>query len=620
MIVFVKDMKEALTNSLSYFVNPLRLTGPLFDKELRVSSRRRRNYALRFVYVILLTFFVVIVWLGVVESQYSPVYQKSRMALAGKTIITTIVWFQFIATQVLAVIMLSTSISDEVYHKTLGLLMTTPMGSLQIVLGKLFSKLLQLILLLAISLPLLAVVRVFGGVPADYLISSLFITLTAVIFAGSVSLFFSINNRRSYVVIIKAVVALAVLFAVIPAITGVFFGSRFIGSSTPPNLAAWQVVALLHTNPFAAMPLNTAMMMSPMMPMAMPAFYWPVHCIFMLAASALVIAVSVKIVRKVALRQATGQLDLLPKRSVNKKKKKKSAPKSEKAVENTGIVRRVKGSPVLWKEFRAPMIRGVDGRNSIIGLFITIIALFITYGVCKRENCLQEGFVHVVYVLMFVIIGGVFTMVLSATTITSEKESSAWPIMLATSMDDWHILLGKAGGVFRRCLAIWLLLAGHVLLFMSVGYIHPIAIVHLFIFVTGLVFFLTGVGLYFSARFKRTTSAVVANLALAIALWAVLPGMLGIASQFTRNKDLRKASELYVSGNPIVQCVVLTDGASGEHKARMKTSKLHYVWEWSVWSEAGGTTLVLLTYMVIYASAGAFFAWRAKRRFRRNIF
>ena len=27
------------------------LTGPIFDKELRVSSRRRRNYVLRFVYV-----------------------------------------------------------------------------------------------------------------------------------------------------------------------------------------------------------------------------------------------------------------------------------------------------------------------------------------------------------------------------------------------------------------------------------------------------------------------------------------------------------------------------------------------------------------------------------------
>jgi len=33
------------------------LTGPIFDKELRVSSRRRRNLALRFSYILLLTAF-----------------------------------------------------------------------------------------------------------------------------------------------------------------------------------------------------------------------------------------------------------------------------------------------------------------------------------------------------------------------------------------------------------------------------------------------------------------------------------------------------------------------------------------------------------------------------------
>ena len=614
-------MKEMLENSLSYFMSPLSLTGPLFDKELRVSSRRRRNYALRFVYVILLTFFVAIVWLGVVESEYSPVYQKSRMALAGKRIITTIVWFQFITTQLLAVIMLSTSISDEVHHRTLGLLMTTPMGSLQIVMGKLFSKLLQLILLLAISLPLLAVVRVFGGVPPGYLISSLCITLTAVIFAGSVSLFFSINNRRSYVVIIKAVVTLGVLYAFIPIITGAFFSADLIGGRTAPNTSSWPIVLFLHVNPFGAMSVNTAMMMSPVMPVAIPVFYWSAHCILMLGGSAILIALSVKIVRKVALRQATGQLDLLPKLRVNKRKKKKSTRRSGNSQERFGIVRPVKGSPVLWKEIRAPMIRGVNGRNSIIGLVVTIIALFITYGVCKKENCLQEGFVHVVYVLMFLIIGTIFTMVLSATTITSEKESSAWPIMLATSMDDWHILLGKAGGVFRRCLPIWPLLAGHVLLFMSIRYIHPIAIVHLIIFVVGLVTFLTGVGLYFSTRFKRTTSAVVANFALAIALWAVMPGVGGLIFGFTRNEDFRAAFELYASGNPVVQCVTVTNAASGEHKARMKVSKLNYDWPTRRgWSKVGDTTLVLLTYMVTYASTGVFFAWRAKCRFRRNIF
>ena len=74
------------------------LTGPIFEKELRVSSRRRRNYVLRFAYLVLLTIFLVLFWLQWVPSRGSGVYQSSRMAEAGKIIIAFIIWFQFIAT------------------------------------------------------------------------------------------------------------------------------------------------------------------------------------------------------------------------------------------------------------------------------------------------------------------------------------------------------------------------------------------------------------------------------------------------------------------------------------------------------------------------------------------
>jgi ABC-2 type transport system permease protein len=212
-------MTTALTGFFSKLVNPAWLTGPIFDKELRVSSRRRRNYIVRFAYLLLLTVFVVIVWLATVELQpQGAAYQTSRMSVAGMAIVGTIILFQFLALQLIAVIMLSTAISDEIYNRTLGVLMTTPVTSFQIVMGKLFSRLLQLILLLAISLPLLAVVRVFGGVPWRYLVSSLCITLTAVIFAGSLSLYFSIGNPRAYVVILKTVFTLGLLFHFIPAL------------------------------------------------------------------------------------------------------------------------------------------------------------------------------------------------------------------------------------------------------------------------------------------------------------------------------------------------------------------------------------------------------------------
>jgi len=602
------------------------LTGPIFDKELRVSSRRKRNYTLRLIYVILLTFFIAIVWLSLVKFEGSSAYQKSRLALAGKTIVSTIVTFQFIATQIIAVIMLSTSISDEIYHRTLGLLMTTPISSFQIVMGKLFSKLLQLILLLAISLPLMAIVRIFGGVPWNYVLSSLCITLTAVIFAGSLSLYFSINNRRAYVVIIKTLVTLGILYFFIPIISTVLFNPRWFSTTLfrNPTIVLPFLITLLHVNPFGAISVNTAMMITPSAPKTMVLlaitptgasfFYWPIHCMLMLGASALLIAMSVKIVRKVALRQAVGQIESVTNRT-RAKKSKKSSRRHAKQQEVSGVIRRVTDSPVLWRELRAPMIQGAEGRNSIIGLAITIIALLITYGTCERY--LDEAFTQTSYVLMFTVIGSIFTIVLSATSITSEKETRSWPILLATSMDDWHILMGKAIGVFSRCLPIWLLMAGHIILFVCFKYIHPIAILYMPIFATGLVVFLTGSGLYFSARFKRTTSAVIASFGLVLVLWVILPALLGLASVLTHDYDI--VNDL-VSANPAAQISILMEGVGGKWNAQADFSKLNFNWPDSSWHKAWPTTGLVIIYMLIYTAAGVLFGWRAKCRFRRNVF
>ncbi|MHC4645357.1 MAG: ABC transporter permease [Planctomycetota bacterium] len=260
-----------MVNLVSKLLSLSWLTGPIFGKELRVSSRRRRNYVLRFGYLALLTVFLILLWVNVVDYYGSGLNRTAQMAEAGKIIIVFIVWFQFCATQLVAIIMLSTSISDEIYNRTLGVLMTTPVSSFQIVAGKLFSKLLQLILLLAISLPLLAVVRVFGGVPC--------VTLTAVIFVGSVSLFFSIFSRRAYAVIILTILTLGALFGLLPLLTAML--AEMIHSYSGEKV----FTTFYYGNPYLNLAINTDMMMSPRRGGGMPTFCWSVHCGIMLAGS-----------------------------------------------------------------------------------------------------------------------------------------------------------------------------------------------------------------------------------------------------------------------------------------------------------------------------------------------
>jgi len=596
-----------LYNFIWKILSPLRLTGPIFDKELRVSSRRRRNYVLRFAYVALLTVFLALVWIEAMGQSGSSLYRISRMAEAGKLIVIYVVWFQFCATQFLAVILLSNSISDEIYHRTLGLLMTTPISSFQIVMGKLLSKLLQLVLLMAISLPLLAIIRVMGGVPWNYVISSLCITLTTVIFVGSLSLFFSIFSRRAYVVIIMTIITLGAIFALLP------LGLYAVWGITNPTISERSIFAVLFLpNPYCSMFLNTIAMVEPRMPAAMTFYSWPIHCGIMLAASALLLFISVIIVRKVALSQATGQLD----GSAGKRRSRraaKAAGANKKAFAWT--IRRVIGPPIIWKELRSPMFRHHKIRTCILAS-IGLILLLTTYYLCARGRVLNDKDTHLVYALIFMGVGMLFTIVLPATSITTERESRSWPVLLATPLDDKDILLGKFVGALWRCLPAWLPLFGHIIAFSLAGFIHPLAIFQTGMLVTWIMVFLSGSGLYFSSSFKNTTTAVIMNFTLAAAIWAILPLLMAIVASintpYTRNaQDLVEA---YMDTNPFVHVFAIVDATATGSDVQ------NYNWPGQGYLNATKSTVWMSACMVGYILITFLFAWRAKHRFRRNIF
>lgn len=565
------------------------LTGPIFDKEMRVSSRRRRNYVLRFLYVVTFTLLLTLLWAEWVPYHSTSAYQSSRMARAGQAIVGTVLWFEFITAQVIAIVMLSTSISDEIYHRTLGVLMTTPIGSFQIVIGKLLSRLLQLVLLLAISLPLLAIVRVFGGVPWDVLVVGLCVTLTTTLFVGALSLFFSIFTRRPYAAILTTIVALGFLFALLPLLVA------FLVYYPAEPTAAFQR-GVTYINPYVVMvKLTQSLYWGRVNALA----GWQMHCGVMLGVSSLVLLLSVALVRRAALRQAMGQTGLWSGQAAR-------GPEQDTAV---GRVRRVIGPPVLWKECRTPLLGKHKLRSIVVGLLLAG-ALAMTYLFCYAEQNLGDKDTHVAYMVVYFVVGLLFTTVLPATCIASEKESQTWPLLLATSIGEGQILAGKFGGVLRRCALAWSLLFLHVLAFAMVGYIHPLAILQLGIVVAWVVAFLSCTGLYFSARFKHATTAVIANMTLAATVWAIVPLAWAIIGEINHldNAPL----EAYLDLNPVVHAIVIA----------MATARTHRLGEYE-WIQGGmgdamaATGWIFLT-AFIYGVVGLILAIWTGTRIRRN--
>ena len=604
-------MNLTLNNSVLRYLGLSWLTGPIFGKELRVSSRRRRNYIMRFVYLAFLTGFLVVIWGDAVNfAGSSRTYITSRLAQAGKQIIVTLVWFQFYATQFVAVVLLSTAISDEIYHRTLGVLMTTPITSFQVVMGKLSSKLLQLVLLLGVSLPVLALVRIFGGVPWDYIFSSLCMTLTTLIFVGSLTLFFSIFKRRAYVVIVLMLAALGILF-VLPLVLINCDTWDMLTGSIP-------LVIFCHMNPYAMLDAGTKFMLDPSRTGGI-FFSWPLHCVIMLTASALILFYCIRIVRKIAPGQISNRPSVLVR--LQRLWVQKFGDKNVASQANAQI-RRVNGPPVVWKELKS---RISSRERLIVAIVIALEAAMVVamylFPFFVSALGLEEA--HVLYIWAFMGLGTLSAIVLPSTCITSERESHSWPLLLTTPLNDWQIVFGKFVGVLRRSMFIWLLLFVYVGLFWILRSVGSLALLHIILIITGTIVFLCGTGFYFSSRLKRTSEAVIANIMLAASIWGFLPMVLGLLKEVVRGnyfyfgrmvyRGLSDLGEWYLSLVPFIQARVV-----------MVSTFTRSYWSSYRWPDHNRdsleSTYFIFIVMLVYMLVGLLFAWRATRRFRRNIF
>lgn len=230
-------------------------------------------------------------------------------------------------------------------------------------------------------------------------------------------------------------------------------------------------------------------------------------------------------------------------------------------------------------------------------------------------KALDQEPTQVLYAIIFMVLGTLFTTVFSSTSITSEKESSTWLLLLTSTLSDWQIVSGKLCGVLSRCLPIWLLLLGHFILFYFLGFIHPTAILLTLILLIWFIFLISCSGLYFSSCFKHTTSAVVMNFVFILFIWAFIPLILGIFGEIVRDHD---AVELCFFFNPFIQIIVIAISTITTN-LRMRGEIMQFNWPGGNES-LNGTLLVFGISFFIYIILALIFLWRTKKRIRNKIF
>jgi ABC-type transport system involved in multi-copper enzyme maturation permease subunit len=589
--------------SLAALLAPLAwATGPIFEKELCVAARRRRYFALRVAYLALLTGWALYAWVGAVGAMsWDPMMGRLITAAVGRSVVEQILILQIALLPVLVAIMLSGSVSDEVRSRTLSVLMVTPVGGLRIVLGKLLSRLLVVGLLMAVSLPLLVLLRIMGGVNLETVLAGLAVTATTCLFIGATSILLSTFLRTSVITFLITGAVLVALFVwhadAYPKSYGVARGWA----------NAYAFMGPLVMNPYAVFRVANNLPAGSL-------YFCGLHIVGSLLVSALILLWAALRVRRVGLRQALGQ-DRSAARWEGFMR-----PKALSRRKESDPIRTVTGSPVLWRERQVHF--GPSRFAALVAWTILAGGVGIVDFVGLYARGREAGGIFFGGCIMLFSMGIFITLIQAAPGLSAEKEGQTLPLLLSTPMPVGRIVYDKAVGAVRRMLPVWGLLAAHTLLFAVLGYAHPIVIFHLFLLAAGVILFFTGTGLFFAARVRRASTAVALNLGLAVAL-LVLPV---VAAVWVPISPMARATAnplwVVIACHPVGQTWIVSLGSVFDiPDARLpkQTPALIYEWGWTMgnlgWPATTGLVLALST---AYGGMGLLYGARAGRRLRRG--
>ncbi len=186
---------------------------PVMVKELRGRMRGIRGFAIITVFLILMSFFTMLLYLLRVPQGGGVVTGE-----LGRLLFIGVLFIELMLIIFIVPALTAGAISSERERKTYDLLQTTLITKATFVVGKLQSALGYIVLLLLSAIPLQSIAFLFGGVSESELILALLVLAVSALALGAFGMFFSsITERtlsatvRSYTVAIAITIGLPVL-------------------------------------------------------------------------------------------------------------------------------------------------------------------------------------------------------------------------------------------------------------------------------------------------------------------------------------------------------------------------------------------------------------------------
>ena len=451
-----------------------RYRNPIFQRELITLLRSRKSFALLLVYLAVSTAMVLISWPR----------EASSLLMAGaisREVFSIFALGQTLLIALLIPAMLGTSMTMEKEGETIDLLLTTPVSGNSILLGKLMSGLSYFPLLALVSVPVLLLCFVIGGLSAqDVFGLYLFLFVQALVY-GLTSVCCSTFFHRTHIAVILSYVFVAAEAVILKAIYG--DGLDFFSSGR----LAWLLVVS-----------------------------FPVLLILFLVTRYGVRRPYTPVTKPMEEEDVSKSLGLIIRRDSYPDKL--IVPARRTTLLKDGV------NPVLDKELQA----GIYGAGSLfvriviqMGMILSLGAFFWALSVGVRAHLNPEAVLHPEYIFFCFIIGYMMTIgpSLAARTFTYEREERTIEPLMITLLPRSAIVWGKYWAILRVVGALTLLNTVTFLIIIFFTSFHFSQLLIMALVIQAVTVFATALAMFLSLACRTTLVAMISTYFILFVLY-----------------------------------------------------------------------------------------------------
>ncbi len=490
---------------------------PILVRVVQGASRRPRHLWLRFGYLTILLFVVLVAMMAKLGDASTLL---SDLAKGASATFTSASYAQLALMCFLAPIFTAGAITQEKDAQTYNILLTTPLSNAQIIFGSLMSRLYFVLMLLLAGLPIFFITMVYGGVTASQIIQSFSIAGGTAVLTGSLAIAISmvgIGTRRT---IFSFYLTIGLYLLIVYALASSWSGAWL--EEAPQSVTGNRRLSWLAPyHPFLALEVALNSVQAPDVGLVAHrgwpwAFFYSApqtaYVGLTLGASFILTLASMFFVRRGTKQGESTVISRL----AEKFGKRASGERSRKP-------KTVWKNPVAWREAaaRGSGITGGAFRYALLaGGLVAAVWLLVEYG---STNGLSAGVTREWLSELVMIEFGLVLLIstnTAAMAMTKEREANTIDLLLTTPLTSKYIVFGKLRGLVSFTLPMIAVPTASLLMFalydMIKGHAERVAYVESAGLLALLMIAYTAgacmLGMHVSLRSKKTVKAVMVSL------------------------------------------------------------------------------------------------------------